>query len=588
MINIISLHSGKTTFVSGLLEHRNNLIENAPKKAVLFYNEPLQKAYERFVQQGFLRAIPGPAKHEDIEKCGRDALLIFDDQPLCSPEYEMEDIFNYRTHHNNLGAICMVHNTHHKKFRDLRRASNIIVLMNNVRNLHHAQLLSREAFCYQGNILYKALHKLCSSPDPTWDQLVVNLQTSTHPELMIQSGALAPNLRRVYQHDPNHREGFRTGTLLKDGVPVNNHINNYNTHHPPVITTTAGSNASVNSNEKKDYKPQETNESLLDTNENAAKNNQEPEVFPGVPFSPDLIKTINRSEADSMEKENSEIKPAQIQPNTTTISDSPQKMSIDYTNKSRNTIQPESEWIDDMNDMTTQSTNNATVGSLNELTNEMSVSRNSAVKGTFNDPYLTLKDNKGSSLLATVDSNSAPGFIDSTRGSSDTSKLAAKLSNSNPPPPPAPGRDFTKYLSDTIINKPLNTSTQVDTMNASTLPNPLAVPTQHDVVNASTLPKPLVVPTQHDVMNETTAPNPLALEKDNLGARPKLTSIYNKNYARDDSFLPDWQKRDDVSVSLPRFKGLFQPRVYSSPHPGKIRAHRDGCSFNLFLFIFSI
>ena len=135
----------------------------------------------------------------------------------------------------------MVHNPYDKGFKTLRQAANVIVLTSNLRNLRHAQSMSREICCYQGNIIYKILHNLCSQPN--YDQLIVNLQTSNPNQLMLQSGLIPPNVRKIYNYDSQKREGYRTGELLKNGNQLNTVINNRITQDSSNKNTDNGHNS---------------------------------------------------------------------------------------------------------------------------------------------------------------------------------------------------------------------------------------------------------------------------------------------------------------------------------------------------------
>ena len=510
---------------------------------MLFYNAPLQDCYQKFVQSGFLDVHEGPAMAEDIEKYD-NCLLIFDDQPLSTKEYHLEEIFNYKTHHNFCGAIAMIHNPYDKKFRSLRRASNVVVLTNNVRNLSHAQSLSREAFCYQANILYKILHKLTSLPN--YDQLIVNLQNSTPNKLMVQSGPFPPNTRKTYEYDGENRQGFRTGTLLKNNQPINTLIDNkiYNTGQSPILSNTP---APVSSNDISKEPPEtikhQRQKSETDTSKNSSESNQQPEVHPGVPYSPDLL----RSQQTKTPERGPEV-PTTKQTDKNIVQNPPESMSIDYSNLSstKSTIKPGSEWLHD-------------------LSEPESVSKNAGTKGSVSDQYLSLTP-ASSDALATIDTNSMAQDIDS---SLRTSKSSAALDNNSK-------EDFTQILSKKIINTPLDTTEHSDDVNSK-----LSIPQQDATSKDSVLSDILNAPEEGtDIMNRSTLPNPLAEQVDPLNQK----SIYDPGYTRDDSFLPNWRARQDVSLSIPKFRGLFQPRVFSSPVAGN-QSFID-CLFHILNFIY--
>ena len=469
------------------------------------------------------------------------------------------------------GVLFMIHNPFDKKFRGIRQSANVIVLTNNSRNLRHAQALSRESFCYQSNLLYKILYKLCSISG--YDQLLINLQNEHPYDLVTQSGAFHPNLRQVYQYDADNREGFKTGRLMMNGRHLNTTItnqihnnqaqdySNLNKSEPPNTL-----NNTIEPTETKSLQNNETKTSGLDVSKVIGnKNSPAKEIYPGVAMSPDLLRNMDKTKDNKMETSAKETQTM----NRSIQNDPVEEMSIDYSNASKRAVVPETQWMDDL----TQSDSNS--------------SNAGATRGSINEPYLSLDENQ-SSAMATAGTNTPPlakqsvslGRTKSTLTphnadltSVHDSKHDTKNNNTK--------EDFTRFLSETIINKPFDTTVtdsepssdslmaDIQGANAKSLitkkPKESSEPKEADiqVANAKSRitkePHKSDEPKEKDIFDETTRSVQWL----------KSPSIYDVKHTRDDSYIPNWRNRKDVSGSLPPFNALFQPRFYGTPKPGE-------------------
>ena len=446
----------------------------------------------------------------------------------------------------------MIHNPYDKGFKTLRQAANVIVLTNNLRNLRHAAAMSREIFCYKGNLIYKILHKLCSQPN--YDQLLVNLQNNTPHQLMIQSGLIPPNVRRIYNHDSQNREGFRSGNLLKDGNQLNTVINNRITQESSNKNTDKRHNSLIDNNEpikNTENISNKNKKSEGDVTEESKKITPENELFPGVEYSPDMLRAMNKTKENKnipeATQETPVIKQEDKEINNVSSQSGPQEMSIDYNNSTRRDIQPESIWMETINELGSDSTTGAT-------------------KGSESGQYSALTNSNVSSASATAGSTIKQQ--DTSSGSPQADVLDNTSNNSE--------RDFTKILSDTIINKPLTTTSKSTETSADSVMQDILGAKTVSTINEKNTPSSVGHPQSKDIMNETTQPVIETSSQDikNQPIRNVIKpepSIYDERYvhSRDDSYLPNWTRRNDVSLTLPQIKALFQPRIYSSPREGK-------------------
>ena len=440
----------------------------------------------------------------------------------------------------------MVHNPYNKGFKTLRQAANVIVLTANLRNLRHAQTMSREICCYQGNLIYKILHKLCSQQN--YDQLIVNLQTSNPNQLMLQSGLIPPNVRRIYNHDSQKREGFRTGELLKNGNRLNTVINNRITQETSNKNTDNGHNSLNEPIKITENISNKNEESGGDVTEETKKSIPENEIFPGVEYSPDMVRAMNKTK-EKLIPEASEkvpvIKQEDKERNNLSSQNTPEQMSIDYSNSTGRDIQPESVWMKSMNELSLDSTTGAT-------------------KGSENGQYSALTDSNVSSASATA--GSTVKQQDTSPGTPHVDVLDKTSTNGE--------RDFTKILSDTIINKPLTTTSKSTESSTDSVMQDILGAKTASTINQKNTPSSMDHPQSKDIMHQTTQPVIENSTQDidnqsNRNVKKPQPSIYDEKYSRDDSYLPNWTRRSDISLSLPQIKALFQPRIYSSPREGK-------------------
>ena len=452
----------------------------------------------------------------------------------------------------------MVHNPYDKGFKTLRQAANVIVLTSNLRNLRHAQSMSREICCYQGNIIYKILHNLCSQPN--YDQLIVNLQTSNPNQLMLQSGLIPPNVRKIYNYDSQKREGYRTGELLKNGNQLNTVINNRITQDSSNKNTDNGHNSLNDPIKNTENISNKNQESEGDVTEKSKKIIPENELFPGVEYSPDMVRAMNKTKEKVIPEANEKIpviKQEDKERNNVSSQSRPEEMSIDYTNSSRKGIQPETVWMESINELGSDSTTGAT-------------------KGSDGGQYSALTNSDVSSALATAGSTVKQQDTSSEIPHSDVLDKASTNGE----------RNFTKILSDTIINEPLTTTSKSTQSSADSVLQDILDGKSVSTINQKISPSSTDHPQSKDIMHQTT--QPVIENSSQVIEKKPQPSIYDEKYghSRDDSYLPNWTRRSDISLSLPQIKALFQPRIYSSPREGIYLNHKIDDGISLYFIVF--
>ena len=165
-------NSGKTTLISKILQHKNQLFTSTQKlKTVLFYNQ-YQEIYRNWSDDGFIDycqdGIPSLTDFEAIAKFysnSEGAVIIFDDlgaQVLNNLDF-FEHIFVVLSHHLKLSIFLVVHNLFEKGLRKISLNTNRFIITANYRDQSQIGYLSRQAFPGSKNFLTSVYNYILSS-----------------------------------------------------------------------------------------------------------------------------------------------------------------------------------------------------------------------------------------------------------------------------------------------------------------------------------------------------------------------------------------------------------------------------------------
>ena len=154
-------NSGKTSLLTKILIHKNNLLTTQNLKTILFFNQE-QEIYKSWYDSGIInhsqKGIPSISDFQDITNFyseGNGAIVIFDDLggEVSSNLHFFEHIFVVLSHHLNLTVFLVVHNLFEKSLRKISLNTNRFIITANYRDKSQIGFLSRQAFPKSKNFL---------------------------------------------------------------------------------------------------------------------------------------------------------------------------------------------------------------------------------------------------------------------------------------------------------------------------------------------------------------------------------------------------------------------------------------------------
>ena len=154
-------NSGKTTLLTKILIHKNQLFTSQNLKTILFFNQE-QEIYKSWNDSGLInhsqRGIPSISDFKDLANFyseGKGAIIIFDDlgNEISNNLDFFENIFVILSHHLNLTVFLVVHNLFEKSLRKISLNTNRFIITANHRDKSQIGFLSRQAFPKSKNFL---------------------------------------------------------------------------------------------------------------------------------------------------------------------------------------------------------------------------------------------------------------------------------------------------------------------------------------------------------------------------------------------------------------------------------------------------
>lgn len=164
-------NSGKTSLLTKILIHKNQLFTTQNLKTILFYNQE-QEIYKSWSDSGFInhsqQGIPSLSEFQDTTKFyseGNGAIIIFDDlgSEISNNLHFFEHIFVVLSHHLNLTVFLVVHNLFEKSLRKISLNTNRFIITANYRDKSQIGFLSRQAFPKSKNFLGSVYNYILSA-----------------------------------------------------------------------------------------------------------------------------------------------------------------------------------------------------------------------------------------------------------------------------------------------------------------------------------------------------------------------------------------------------------------------------------------
>lgn len=190
--------SGKTSFVKRLLEHRDVMFSNPPKKVYYFYGV-YQKLFDEIKGVEFQHGLP--ENYEDFaDPDGGSVLLIFDDLIQSAVKNSsVERLFTQGSHHLQLSVLLISQNSFQKgsSARTISLNSSYLILFRCPRDGQVIVNLGKQIFPGRGSLLTEAYNDAMKKK---YNYLVVDL--SPHfdfPDWRLKTGVLPDEQFCVYR-----------------------------------------------------------------------------------------------------------------------------------------------------------------------------------------------------------------------------------------------------------------------------------------------------------------------------------------------------------------------------------------------------
>jgi hypothetical protein len=176
--------SGKTYFISKLIEHRDWLLDKPPDKIYWFYAEP-QPLYEKLKNDAtFLRGLPD--SFDTYTKQPGSKLLVIDDlMDQAARSDALSRLFTVGSHHTNTSVVVLVQNLFfdcNKYFRTISLNAHYLILFANKRDRSQALCLARQLYPGETKFFMSAYREATKKPR---GYLVVDCRAETPEEMSL-------------------------------------------------------------------------------------------------------------------------------------------------------------------------------------------------------------------------------------------------------------------------------------------------------------------------------------------------------------------------------------------------------------------
>ena len=176
--------SGKSTFISKLLELSHEKIYPAPEKVIWCYSQ-WQPLYDSMIESvEFHQGMP-----DNIDSSVRN-LLILDDL-MSDVDESVTELFTKGSHHRNISVIYIVQNLFHqgKEHRTISLNCQYMVLFKNPRDASQINHLARQMYPQNSAYMSDVYNEATKSP---FGYLFVDVRQETEENLRLRSNILEP------------------------------------------------------------------------------------------------------------------------------------------------------------------------------------------------------------------------------------------------------------------------------------------------------------------------------------------------------------------------------------------------------------
>ena len=191
--------SGKTVFVSNLIQHRDKMIDKVTPRVVYCYGQ-WQEGFEVMQRKigdslEFVKGIDEVFSSESFFDPKVHTLLILDDlaQELTNHP-QASKLFTQGIHHKNVSVVLIMQNLYKqgKSMRDIHLNCQYLILFRNCRDVNQIKTLSRQMGLSH---LPSAYEKVTAE---AFQPLIVDMRPGTPDYLRVRSHVLPQDYTRVY------------------------------------------------------------------------------------------------------------------------------------------------------------------------------------------------------------------------------------------------------------------------------------------------------------------------------------------------------------------------------------------------------
>lgn len=186
--------SGKTTFLSHLLDYKNEMFTIPPKKIIYCYGSQWQPMFDNLIDKHtieFIKGIPQDDMCSLFQPHEKPGLIILDDlMNDAKKNDDVSDLFTKGTHHHNVSCIFICQNPFPggKHGRTISTNTHYNVLFKNPRDSRGVRNLMEQVFPYRLNY---AMDSYCQAiKDKPYAYLLLDLHQTTPDTYRLRSNIL--------------------------------------------------------------------------------------------------------------------------------------------------------------------------------------------------------------------------------------------------------------------------------------------------------------------------------------------------------------------------------------------------------------
>ncbi len=190
--------SGKSTWVTRLVENKNILINPSPCKVLWCYGE-YQPGYQQLAKLPNVELVDGIPDLKMLKETSNiPKLLIFDDLMMRlgkEKNKELTSLFCQGSHHWNISIVHIVQNLFYNGLRNARINSHYLVLLKNPSDQLQVSTIGKQMYPGNSKYLVDAYKDACSMP---YGYLLINSNPETDDNHRLMTNIFPGEIPVVY------------------------------------------------------------------------------------------------------------------------------------------------------------------------------------------------------------------------------------------------------------------------------------------------------------------------------------------------------------------------------------------------------